>query len=125
MKKTLLLFTTLLLCLMGFSQSENYNLPPGAKLKTKANVEEDYSYKLNNLSNPPKDFSEPDFFIEFNKEDLEEKMSIDNEYKSYIDEATSFYKDLSMVVKYNFTPSELWYIYQFDQKLKNRLEEIK
>ena len=125
MKSILLVVTSLLLCFLGYAQSEKFNLPPGAKITPKTITDTDYSYKLNQLESAPSDFEEEYFFKNFNQEDLKEREALDEEYKRYCDEARSFYRALSNTVKHNFTVYEIWYIYQFDQDLKNQLLKIK
>ena len=126
MRLTLIAFSVCLFSVNAFCQSEKHNIPPGSKLKTKTNTEIDYSYKIQEIPNTvPINFEVDDFFKSYDKEELKEQESKSKDTKDYYTKASSFYSSLSNRVKSTFTVEELWYIYQFDQSLVNKLQNIK
>ena len=62
---------------------------------------------------------------EFSKEEFENLKNTDVEYYNYYTKGLSFFKGLSDKVKKIYSEKELWYIYVFDQKLKDKLALIK
>lgn len=130
MKKIILLLIVYVSCASVYSQVDNnskkYNIPPGSVLKPKTNTEIDYSYKLSEIpSKDPVGYVEPDFFINFDKEALMEEESSSKEINAYYNQARAFFQSLSPKVKVIYTVDELWYIFQFDQKLRYKLVAIK
>ncbi|HSD14382.1 MAG TPA: hypothetical protein VLB74_07015 [Flavobacterium sp.] len=117
---------------VGFSQNTtrvtdetNLNLPPGSRLHPKAKIY-DLSFKLNksaeNVSYLQSDLK---FLKELSNEELENQKNENPEYYTYYMTGKSFINALSSKVKGIYTETELWYIYAYDQKLKNMLTAIK
>jgi hypothetical protein len=104
----------------------NYNIPPGVVFGKKFNTNLDLSFKLNESTNfqSYKD-SELRVGKKLSKEQLESLKEIDKINYEYYTIANSFFDSLSKKVKELFTMNELWYIYVFDQNLKNKLITIK
>jgi len=102
-----------------------YNLPPGTVLKQKILLV-DLSYKLTGEVSY-QEYSESDLNVikELSKEEFENLKNIDIEYYNYYTKGLSFFKGLSDKVKKVYSEKELWYIYVFDLKLKEKLEMIK
>lgn len=105
-----------------FSQVGIYNLPPGESIP-KDFVFVDYSYKLQNSSidqivayASSQDFL---YFLTFEQLDLIKRT--DNEKFEYYQSAKRFYEQLTQYTKTLFTLEELWYIYKYDAKLKEKL----
>lgn len=106
--------------------AKKYNIPPGSVLKPKSDQIIDYSYKLNELPNEePKNPTYCDFLKDWTSEDLDIIKDKEPETFSYYMKAQAYYKSLSNKVKVTFTYDELWYIYKYDDQLKNRLTTIK
>ncbi|WP_131387691.1 hypothetical protein [Flavobacterium suncheonense] len=134
MKHLQLVLTLLVFFVMssGYSQHSNpingdvvYNLPPGAKLLPKAKIY-DLSFKLNkNATNVSYQQSDLKFLKEFDAGAIEQLKNEDPKYFAYLSEGENFIKSLSPKVRTIYTDTELWYIYAFDQKLKNTLTTIK
>ncbi|WP_320814953.1 hypothetical protein [Flavobacterium sp.] len=129
MKKTTLLLFIAFLCYNFVSAQEsktsNYNLPPGCVLKQKVKLF-DLSYKLEGKSSTH-NFSQSDLAVikDIPLSEIENYKNIDLSYYNYYKEGLSFFDSLSSKVKQTFTITELWYIYVFDQDLKNKLITIK
>ena len=72
-------------------------------------------------------FSDSDLLVVKNipSNQLEEFKNTDPEYYNYYIKGLSFFDSLSNKVKQTYNSTELWYIYVFDQDLKNRLLTIK
>lgn len=105
--------------------SIEYNLPPGAVLKNKF-TPIDLSYKLENKAADGKYVeSDLDVLKKLSKEELNTLKETDVEYYNYYVKGLSFFDGLSDKVKTIYSEKELWYIYVFDQKLKNKLTIIK
>ena len=129
MKKTTLLFIIAFFCLnivkAQESKTSNYNLPPGCVLKQKVKLY-DLSHKLEGKVSAL-NFSDSDLLVVKNipSNQLEEFKNTDPEYYNYYIKGLSFFDSLSNKVKQTYNSTELWYIYVFDQDLKNRLLTIK
>lgn len=94
------------------------NLPPGAKFNSKRFKYIDYSEKL---GAPGKEKIKKNFMSDFSKEDINNfKTKYQKDYK-YYQEALAYFNKLSDRVNKIFTVDELWYIYVYDQELKNKL----
>ena len=106
-------------------ENQSFNLPPGSVFHPKTFQEIDYSYKLNQLGSNGAENTEADFLKEFSKDDLRDMELNSPESHRYYITARDYYNSLSGKVKATFTIDELWYIYKFDQKLKNTLQNIK
>ncbi len=129
MKKTNLL---LLIALLSFNfimaqapSISEYNLPPGCVLKQKVKIF-DLSYKLENKPSIYS-YSQSDLAVikDIPSSEIENYKNIDLNYYNYYKEGLSFFDSLSSKVKDIYTITELWYIYVFDQDLKNKLITIK
>nr|WP_294939539.1 hypothetical protein [uncultured Flavobacterium sp.] len=103
----------------------SYNLPPGAVLKHKT-IPIDLSYKLEGRTSAAV-YSESDLNVikDFSQEELENLKNTDIAYHNYYTNGLSFFRGLSDKVKRIYSEKELWYIYVFDQKLKNKLTTVK
>jgi len=103
----------------------SYNLPPGAVLKHKM-TPIDLSYKLKGGTSAEV-HSEADLAVlkNFSQEELENLKNTDIEYHNYYIKGLSFFRGLSDKVRRIYSEKELWYIYVFDQELKNKLTTIK
>jgi hypothetical protein len=123
--RNLMLVAFLFLSIQTFSQNK-HNIPPGFKVYPKTNTEKDYSFKLNTQPNYGMVASTDAQFLKdltpINMEDM--KMNSPESYK-YYSEALAYYKELSQRVKALYTGDEIWYIYMFDQNLKNKLRTIR
>ena len=122
-----ILVLTLLFSLVTFSQDSltKFNLPPGCVLKQKTQLF-DLSYKLEGKA-PSHNFSELDLLVvkDIPSNELDSFKNIDPEYYNYYMKGISFFDSLSNKVKQMYTINELWYIYVFDQELKNKLLTVK
>ena len=134
--------TFLLLCLFFFSNSfgqtfnksntiiqnsnnKKINLPPGAVLSKKFATNIDFSYKLNG-GIPDIIYADSDLQVAKNlsAEELESLKDINPVNYNYYTTANSYFLNLSSKVKSIYNKTELWYIYVFDQDLKNKLVTI-
>ena len=123
-KPTFLTFMIVLISLQSYSQDiKDFNLPPGAAFAPKLYQEIDYSFKLNDESlNEP---IERNYLLKFSETQLEEIKNKDLTTYNYYNTANNYFNNLSKSVKRKFTVKELWYIYIYDQKLKNKLLTVK
>ena len=125
MKKLITLFTMLFILIssIAFSQqAKEFNLPPKAKFMPKLYQEIDYSYKLNDLS--LNEAVTKNFLNRFTETDLDKLKKKDNITYNYYKAAQNYFRSLSDTVKNKFTVEELWHVYIYDQKLKNKLKTI-
>lgn len=120
------------MCLNFYGQStdskstNNYNLPPGVVFTKKFITTLDLSYKLNGT--PKKqDYIDSELRVSknFTIDQLESIKDIDPVNYEYYKTANVFFNNLSLKIKNLYTINELWYIYVFDQQLKNKLLTIK
>lgn len=129
MNKTTLLFLITFLCFNFINAQDSniskYNLPPGCVLKQKVNFF-DLSHKLEGTSSS-QNYTQSDLLImkDIPLNEIENYKNIDIEYYNYYKNGISFFEGLSNKVKNIYTMDELWYIYVFDQNLKNKLSTIK
>lgn len=134
--KALFTLLSMLLCANLYSQNienraikENpseYNLPPGVVFGKKFNKEYDLSFKIdNNAKVVYYEDSELRIAKQITKENIESLKDIDVENYNYYSTAFKYFDSLSEKVKKIYTKNELWYIYVFDQRLKNKLQTIK
>lgn len=111
---------------IGNMSSNNYNIPPGVVFSQKFVTTLDLSYKLNGTENAQK---YDDLNLRVGKklsiEQLESLKDIDAVNYRYYTSANSYFSSLSKKIKEMYTVNELWYIYVFDQNLKNKLLTIK
>jgi hypothetical protein len=121
-KKSVFLFFCFFSGVIVYAQNEQlFNLPPGAVLHPKANTSIDYSYKLNELSDETKPIENINFLKQFSQNEIEEMEKEFPEGYAYYKEAEKYFNKLSSRVINIFTVEELWYIYQFDLSLKEKL----
>ncbi|WP_288983244.1 hypothetical protein [uncultured Flavobacterium sp.] len=106
--------------------STSYNLPPGLVFGKKFVKTYDLSYKIEDSKKlvEYKD-SELQLAKQISKEDLESLKESDVDNYNYYSIAFKYFDSLSERVKNIYTKNELWYIYIFDQELKNKLLTIK
>jgi hypothetical protein len=123
-KPTFLTFIIVLISLQSYSQDiKDFNMPPNTVFEAKLFKKIDYSYKLNDESlNEP---IEKNYLLKFSETQLEEIKSKDLIIYNYYNTANNYFNNLTKSVKRKFTVKELWYIYMYDQKLKNKLLTVK
>jgi len=125
--KRLLLLILVIFSINTYSQqnSLSLNLPPGYKLHPKKKII-DLSYKLDFNSNDGHNHTESDlkFLKKISDADLNLMKTSNPDYYNYIQNGTNYIGSLSTKVKEMYTNDELWYIYAFDQNLKNRLTTL-
>lgn len=104
----------------------NYNLPPSVVFSKKIITTLDLSYKLNGSPNK-QDYNDSELRVgkKISKEQLESLKEIDVVNYKYYTTANAYFDSLSKKIKEMYTVNELWYIYVFDQNLKNKLLTIK
>lgn len=118
----MLLFYATMLGQQKLNSSDKFNLPPGAVFNPKTYSQIDYSEKLYSSNN--KESLNKNYLHEFSPKEIEEmKVKYPKDYVYYND-ALNYFNSLSDKVKKTFTVDELWYIYIFDQKLKNTLTTV-
>lgn len=122
-----LLTTTIIFLLASFNvkaqETQRYNLPPGAVSNLKTTEVIDYSFKLRkNLRNNNQNNS--NFLSNYSKNDLETMSQNNPEAYKYFMTANEYYNNLSENVKKIYTIDELWYIYIYDQNLKESLKTL-
>jgi len=119
-------FFALFVCTATFAQQtgkftykgKEVNLPPDAIFRPKFFKFIDYSEKLNTVTNQSLD---KNFMSDFSKEDIHNfKTKYQDEYV-YYQEALTYFNKLSDKVNRALTVKELWYVYMYDQELKNNL----
>ena len=124
---------SLLLVLLALSQinaqkssENNFNLPPGFVFGKKGFIYYDLSYKIDNKM---KNLNYEDVDLKvaksFTESELEEIKKTDIITFNYYNMANEYFNRLSSKVRNLYTKNELWYIYVFDQKLKDRLLKVK
>jgi len=128
MKIILSLLMGLLTCLSCFSQNSdvgNYNLPPGYVLSSKRTIL-DLSFKIDKTK-PALNYDSKDLKVlkNLSSEQVEEYKDKLGDYYDYYKEGITYINTLSNKVKDIYTIEEIWYIYIFDQKLKDKLLTIK
>lgn len=127
--KNILSFLLVLLTFMSVvaqnSNEKNYNLPPGFIISSKRIIY-DLSFKLDNTK-PVVNYSQSDLKVlkDLTAEELENNKLPLGDYYKYCKEGIAYVDSLSDKAKNIFTLNEIWYIYVFDQKLKNKLLTIK
>lgn len=124
---------SLLLILLALSQinaqessENNFNLPPGFVFGKKEFVYYDLSYKIDDKINNL-DYKDADLKVakSFTESELEAIKKTDIITFNYYNMANEYFNMLSSKVKNLYTKNELWYVYIFDPKLKERLLKIK
>lgn len=137
MKKLLIttVFTILcqLFCYYSYGQTDqksinnstnNYNLPPGVVLQMKGIKEKDLSYKLNSVDYQNNELA-VNFLRKFSLEEINQMEIEKGKDYYYYKVANEYFLSLSDRVRKIYSYDELWYIYMFDQNLKNKLTTIK
>ncbi|NQY31235.1 MAG: hypothetical protein HRT69_17435 [Flavobacteriaceae bacterium] len=99
-------------------QGKEVNLPPDAVFRPKFFKFIDYSEKLNTVNNQSVN---KNFMAEFSEEDIQKFETIYQEDYTYYQEAVTYFNKLSDKVNRALTVKQLWYIYMYDQELKNKL----
>lgn len=99
-------------------QGKEVNLPPDAVFRPKFFKFIDYSEKLTTVSNQSLN---KNFMAEFSDEDIHKFETIYQDDYLYYQEAVAFFNKLSDRVNRALTVKQLWYIYMYDQELKNKL----
>ena len=120
-----LLFLFCLCASSAFSQLPGAtNLPPTGKKSTVSKYKYiDYNYKLNQASgNEPID---KNWIRKFNTTELNQLKFSNRKLYDYYTTAEAYFQSLSNRVKSIYTLEELWYIYMYDQPLKNKLTTLK
>jgi hypothetical protein len=84
------------------------------------------SYKLNGTINL-QSYNDAELRVgkKLSKEQLEALKQIDSVNYEYYTKANIYFESLSKKIRELYTVNELWYIYVFDQNLKNKLLTIK
>ena len=99
-------------------EGKEINLPPDAVFRSRNFKYIDYSEKLSTVTT---ESLKKDFMSNFSKEDIHNfKTKYQGEY-AYYQEALAYFDKLSDRVKKALSTKELWYIYIYDQELKNKL----
>jgi len=99
-------------------EGKEINLPPDAVFSPNSFKFQDYSSKLGTVTNQS---LKKDFMSDFSKEDIHNfKTKYQKEF-SYYQEALAYFAKLSDRVNRALSTKELWYIYIYDQELKNNL----
>lgn len=139
MKKLLITAVYIILCvffcpyLFGQNKEDvqnnsisNYNIPPGVVFPKKFITTLDLSYKINGTINL-QSYNDAELRVgkKLTKEQLESLKQIDSLNFEYYTKANIYFDSLSKRIKDLYTINELWYIYVFDQNLKNKLLTIK
>ncbi|MGB6084718.1 hypothetical protein [Moheibacter sp.] len=106
---------------IAFSQQKSYNLPPGYYLDTQKHIF-DLSHKLEGNYDYEVSVDKLKFLKEVSSEELNQTSP---EYQQYIKEMNEFVNGLSRKIRDIYSLPELWYVYAFDQELKQRLQTIK
>ena len=109
------------------TEGNNYDLPPGAVIKPKADLNRDLSGKINELRFKSISSDDLEINAEFIKADLTnedwERLKVTNPDEfDYYQRALEYYEALSPKVKTILNTDELWHLYMFDLKTR---EEIK
>lgn len=104
----------------------NYDIPPGVVFAKKFITTLDLSYKLNGTINL-QSYNDAELRVgkKLSKEQLEALKQIDSVNYEYYTKANIYFESLSKKIRELYTVNELWYIYVFDQNLKNKLLTIK
>ena len=99
-------------------QGKEINLPPGAIFRPGLFKYIDHSEKLSAVGNHA---TKKDFMAKFSEVDMYNFKTKYQEDYAYYQEALAYFEKLSDRVNKAYTVKELWYIYIYDQELKNKL----
>jgi hypothetical protein len=82
---------------------------------------------FDDISHGNQDYNDSELRVgkKISKEQLESLKEIDVVNYKYYTTANAYFDSLSKKIKEMYTVNELWYIYVFDQNLKNKLLTIK
>lgn len=120
---SLLLVFVLLYSTKNFSQIPGHtNLPPTGKKSEGKYKYINYEYKLTENNNEPID---KNWINKFSEAEFSKLKNSNKKLYDYYTTANKYFESLSNRVKSTYTLKELWYIYMFDQGLKNKLSTIK
>lgn len=111
----------LVISALGYSQSSEFNLPPGYYLKSNYQVI-DLSFKLDGIQ-LDKEYS-PNKLNVLKDLSPEELRQTSAEYQAYVEAGQNYMNSLSTYIKSIYTETELWYIYAFDEVLKVRIKSL-
>jgi hypothetical protein len=121
---------TFLLILLSFqliqAQKANvnsFNLPPRVVLSKKGVEVNDLSYKLNDDNYMNNEIA-TNFLRKFTESELKDMENSKGEDFFYYKSANEYFNSLSEKIRKIYSYDELWYIYMFDQKLKQKLTTI-
>lgn len=104
------------------AQEFTYNVPPGYSVPSNF-IHLDLSYKLKGI-NVEKEYSKE--YLRVLKDIPESELkNTPDDYQAYVKQGRKYIASLSSKVRNIFTEDELWYIYAFDLKLKNKIKKIK
>ncbi|BCY29465.1 hypothetical protein [Flavobacterium okayamense] len=126
MKKALLLILFVFaINIYSQTNNKNYNLPPGYKLHPKKSII-DLSFKLDDTKFTNQDYSNKDlkFLKDIPENEISTLKNSNPEYFKYLENGNLFINSLSDKVKKIYSKEELWYIFAFDQTLKEKLTTI-
>jgi hypothetical protein len=113
----------LLYSISSFSQIPGHtNLPPTEKKSIGKYKYIDYEYKLKENNKEP---IEKRWINKYSDKEFKDLKNTNQELYNYYYNANRYFERLSNRVKSTYTLEELWYIYMFDQGLKNKLSTIK
>lgn len=120
--KVTLSLLILLVTVFANGQNTDYNLPPGYRLIPGKTIM-DLSFRLDR-EKLEKEISPNE--LKFLKEIDDSELHLTSpEYQQYIQDGRAFINSLSDKIKSIYTVDELWYIYAFDQKLKEKIVRIR
>ena len=105
------------------SIENNYNLPPGVVLQKKGVKQNDLSYKLNIVNYQNNQLAD-NFLRKFTSEEIIEMENNKGEDYFYYKKENEYFLSLSDKDRKIYTYDELWFIYMFDQDLKQKLTKI-
>lgn len=121
---------TFLLILLSFqliqAQKANvnsFNLPPWVVLSKKGVEVNDLSYKLNDDNYMNNEIA-TNFLRKFTESELKDMENSKGEDFFYYKSANEYFNSLSEKIRKIYSYDELWYIYMFDQNLKQKLTTI-
>lgn len=103
----------------------NYDIAPGTKLQSKFNTNVDYSSLMEKIDYSIDSYPKFDFFESYSEEGMIELESSNQDYQNYIQRLKNYYDSLSPRVKAVYSFKTIWYVFSYDQELKNKLISIK
>lgn len=106
------------------NSSSDYNLPPGVVFGMKGVEKKDLSFKLNSINFEKNELAD-NFLRKFSSDEINQMSFEKGKDYYYYKEANDYFLSLSEKVRKIYNYEELWFIYMFDQNLKNKLIVIK